>query len=409
MAWNQPGNNGQDNDPWGNNNSNKTNNSAESILYKINRLLKKSPSNGSSSSPNKDQFNFSIFFAGILLIIVVIWLISGFYTINPNQRGVITRLGLVQPEIIQPGINWKLSLVDDVHLVDTQSIQGFDLQSLMITAGDKLDLVSIDMNVQYQINNPSKYLFNVTNVEDSLQQAAYSALRTIINHSSMEAVLTGNRAHLETQTKQQLIDIVSSYDMGITIVDLQFKSIRPPKEIQESYNDIDRANEEYNSKINEAEVKKVEIVQEAQSKATKIIAEANLYQISALNEAQSNIAYFEKILPAYKESPELTKINLYIQAMENILSKTNKNLVNDKNGNLLILPLEQKHKINNSSNDMDNKQNNLNHTNDVQSNANNAIASSITSTTDKTSVSNDNNTIRSRNAERTIRTGRVGE
>lgn len=409
MAWNQPGNNGQDNDPWGNNNSNKTNNSAESILYKINRLLKKSPSNGSSSSQNKDQFNFSIFFAGILLIIVVIWLISGFYTINPNQRGVITRLGLVQPEIIQPGINWKLSLVDDVHLVDTQSIQGFDLQSLMITAGDKLDLVSIDMNVQYQINNPSKYLFNVTNVEDSLQQAAYSALRTIINHSSMEVVLTGNRAHLETQTKQQLIDIVSSYDMGITIVDLQFKSIRPPKEIQESYNDINRANEEYNSKINEAEVKKVEIVQEAQSKATKIIAEANLYQISALNEAQSNIAYFEKILPAYKESPELTKINLYIQAMENILSKTNKNLVNDKNGNLLILPLEQKHKINNSSNDMDNKQNNLNHTNDVQSNANNAIASSITSTTDKTSMSNDNNTIRSRNAERTIRTGRVGE
>ncbi|MDF7666752.1 FtsH protease activity modulator HflK [Orbaceae bacterium ESL0727] len=341
MAWNQPGNNGQDNDPWNNNKNKKQNTtSSNNIFDKVSDLLKKGSSgNGGNSTNVKLPVSLSMIIGILIVVIAVIWGISGFYTINQSQRGVITRFGQVQQEIIQPGLNWKPSLIDKVYIVDTQGTRNFNVQGFMITAGE--NLIFVEMNVQYRVNNPIKYLFNVTNVEDSLRQAADSALRTEVGSSNMDAILTDGRSVLESRTKDELMNVIANYDMGISIVDLNFQSARPPEEVQEAFNDAIKAREDREREINKAEADKVQLVQQAEGRSARILADANAYKVRVELEASGDVARFEQLLPQYKAAPEITKERLYIETMEKILANTNKVIVNDKSGNLMVLPLEQ--------------------------------------------------------------------
>lgn len=337
MAWNQPGNNGQDNDPWGNNNK-KPSNLPGGFFDKINDLLKKGNSgNNGGSSANK--FPLSVIIVVILIILLLIWGASGFYTINQSQRGVITRFGQVQPEIIQPGLNWRIPLVDKVYPVDTQGTKNFNVKGFIVTTGE--NLVFVEMNVQYRINNPLKYLFNVTNVEDSLRQAADSALRTAVGSSNIDAIISDGRSVLESSTKDELVNVITHYDMGINIVDLNFQVARPPDEVQDAYDDAIRAQGDSEREIKKAEADKVQIVQQAEGRSARILADANAYKVRVELEAAGDVARFEKILPQYKAAPEITKERLYIETMERVLTKTNKVIVNDKSGNIMVLPLEK--------------------------------------------------------------------
>ena len=342
MAWNQPGNNGQDNDPWGNNKK-PSNSSAGGILDQIKNLLKNGNSgNNQGSADIKLPMNTSKIIMLIVAVLVLIWAGSGFYTINQNQRGVITRFGQVQPEIIQPGLNWNPSFIDKVYKVDTQGTYNFNVQGDIITTSEKGEnLVFVEMNVQYRISDPIKYLFNVTNVEDSLRQAADSALRTSIGSSNIDAIISDGRAVLENSTKEELNNVISHYDMGITIVDLNFQVARPPVEVQDAYADAIRAQNDSEREIKQAKADKVQLVQQAEGRSATILADANAYKVKVELEAVGDVERFEKLLPQYKAAPEITKDRLYIETMEKILTKTQKVIVNDKSGNLLVLPLEQ--------------------------------------------------------------------
>ena len=256
--------------------------------------------------------------------------------------GVITRFGQVQPEIIQPGLNWNPSFIDKVYKVDTQGTYNFNVQGDIITTSDKGEnLVFVEMNVQYRISDPIKYLFNVTNVEDSLRQAADSALRTSIGSSNIDAIISDGRAVLENSTKEELNNVISHYDMGITIVDLNFQVARPPVEVQDAYADAIRAQNDSEREIKQAKADKVQLVQQAEGRSATILADANAYKVKVELEAVRDVERFEKLLPQYKAAPEITKDRLYIETMEKILTKTQKVIVNDKSGNLLVLPLEQ--------------------------------------------------------------------
>ena len=341
MAWNQPGNNGQDNDPWGNNK--KPANSTGGIFDQIKDLFKKG-SSGNNRGPSdiKLSMNSSKIILAVIVVLILIWAVSGFYTIKQNQRGVITRFGQVQPEIIQPGLNWNPSFIDKVYKVDTQGTYNFNVHGDIITTSEKGEnLVFVEMNVQYRISDPVKYLFNVTNVEDSLRQAADSALRTSVGSSNIDAIISDGRSDLEDSTKDELINVISHYDMGITIVDLNFQVARPPVEVQDAYADAIRAQNDSEREIKQAKADKVQLVQQAEGRSATILADANAYKVKVELEAIGDVARFEKLLPQYKAAPEITKDRLYIETMEKILAKTQKVIVNDKSGNLLVLPLEQ--------------------------------------------------------------------
>jgi modulator of FtsH protease HflK len=349
MAWNQPGNNGQDNDPWGNNKKKPTNHSSDGLFDKVKKLLKKNNfGNNNGSYGIKLPMSTTKIIISIIALLVLIWAGSGFYTINQNQRGVITRFGQVQSEIIQPGLNWNLPLIDKVYKVDTQSTRNFNLDGFMITTGD--DLGFVEMKVEYSISDPIKYLFNVTNVKDSLQQAADSALRTEFDQSGMNDVFTNGSSVLVNRIKDELTNIISNYNMGISIVDISFQSVSSSKAVQEAFNDVMKAQEDKKQKIDNATSNKNKQIEEAKAQSAITLANANAYKVKVELEAASDVARFEKILPQYKVAPELTKEYLYIETMERILAKTSKIIVNDKSGSLMVLPVEQLLKNKNEEN-----------------------------------------------------------
>jgi modulator of FtsH protease HflK len=349
MAWNQPGNNGQDNDPWGNNKKKPTNHSSDGLFDKVKKLLKKNNfGNNNGSYGIKLPMSTTKIIISIIALLVLIWAGSGFYTINQNQRGVITRFGQVQSEIIQPGLNWNLPLIDKVYKVDTQSTRNFNLDGFMITTGD--DLGFVEMKVEYNISDPIKYLFNVTNVKDSLQQAADSALRTEFDQSGMNDVFTNGSSVLVNRIKDELTNIISNYNMGISIVDISFQSVSSSKAVQEAFNDVMKAQEDKKQKIDNATSNKNKQIEEAKAQSAITLANANAYKVKVELEAASDVARFEKILPQYKVAPELTKEYLYIETMERILAKTSKIIVNDKSGSLMVLPVEQLLKNKNEEN-----------------------------------------------------------
>lgn len=341
MAWNQPGNNGQDNDPWGNNKKKRQNSQSSFDPLKAFKDLLDKGSNGSggSNKPTKDAMSIQPKWVIIVLILVIIaiWFVNGFHTINQSERGVVTRLGKVENNLAMPGLNWFPPLVDKVYLVDTQGTRSINVKGYMITAGE--NLIYVEMNVQYRISDPKKYLFNVTNVSDSLAQAADSALRSEVGSTNMDSILSDGRAVIEARTKTLLETTIENYDMGLRIVDLNFQTASPPSEVQAAYNDAIKAREDKISEINKAEADSVQFKQEAEGKVARIIAEANAYKITLELEAQGDVARFEKMLPEYQKAPAITKERLYLETMEKVLSTTHKVVMDENSNALMMLPM----------------------------------------------------------------------
>lgn len=359
MAWNQPGNNGQDRDPWGNRNGGKNNGEGNSngnqggrnrgasdlddIFRKLSEKLgglggKKggnSPS-GQNGGPRSNAGNLLISLA--LGAVVVVWAASGFYTIKEAEQGVVTRFGKFY-QIVEPGLNWKPTFIDEVQPVNVKTIRDLTTGGMMLTSDE--NMVQVEINVQYVVSNPEEFLFNVTTPMNSLGQATDSAVRGVIGRSEMEKILTSNRSEIRDQTRQQLEDTIRPYKMGLSIVDVNFQVARPPEAVKAAFDDVISAREEEQKTIRQAEAYKNEVLPLAKGNAQRMIEEATAYKTSVVMRAEGEVASFSKILPEYRAAPDITRERLYIETMENVLSKTRKVIANDKGNSMLVLPLEQ--------------------------------------------------------------------
>ncbi|MDU2498252.1 MAG: FtsH protease activity modulator HflK [Klebsiella grimontii] len=294
MAWNQPGNNGQDRDPWGSSNNQGGNSGGngnkggrdqgppdlDDIFRKLSKKLgglgggKGGLSGGSGSQGPRGPMGGRI--VGIVAAAaVIIWAASGFYTIKEAERGVVTRFG-------------KFS-----HLVEP-------------------NVVRVEMNVQYRVTDPERYLFSVTSADDSLRQATDSALRGVIGKYTMDRILTEGRTVIRSDTQRELEETIRPYNMGITLLDVNFQTARPPEEVKAAFDDAIAARENEQQYIREAEAYTNEVQPRANGQAQRILEEARA-----------------------------TRERLYIETMEKVLSHTRKVLVNDKGSNLMVLPLDQ--------------------------------------------------------------------
>lgn len=216
MAWNQPGNDGQDRDPWGS--GNKGGNSGGNKggrkrgAYDLDDLFRKLGSKlggnkgGGGDGDNKQPSQISGRLGMLALAaIVVVWAGSGFYTIKESDRGVVLRFGEYSG-IVGPGLNWKPTFIDRVIPVNVETVREQATNGMMLTSDE--NVIRVEMNVQYRVTDPAQYLFSVTNPDNSLRQALDSAVRGVIGQSAMEQVLTTNRAFIRDVTqkssKQQL-------------------------------------------------------------------------------------------------------------------------------------------------------------------------------------------------------------
>ncbi|PHM44523.1 hypothetical protein Xmau_01680 [Xenorhabdus mauleonii] len=352
MAWNQPGNNGQDRDPWGssnnnggnsggNNNKGGRNRGATDLDDLFRKLSEKLGGLGGNKGGNGSEQNSK--FGGRLIGIavaaaVVVWVVSGFYTIKETERGVVTRLGKFS-HVVQPGLNWKMTFIDRVRAVNVESVRELATNGIMLTSDE--NVVRAEMNVQYRVTDPAAYLFNVTNPDNSLRQATDSAVRGVVGKYSMEKILTADRTIVRNDTQKVLEETIRPYHMGITLLDVNFQTARPPEEVKAAFDDVIAAREEEQKTIREADAYKNSVLPIANGDAQRIIEDAKAYKVSVVLNAQGEVASFAKILPEYKAAPEITRERLYIETMERVLNHTRKVIANEKTNNMLVLPLDQ--------------------------------------------------------------------
>ncbi|MGJ8681898.1 FtsH protease activity modulator HflK [Paraglaciecola sp.] len=337
MAWNEPG--GNNNDPWKNKGGKNQGPPDLDEVFKnlMGKFGKFGGGNGGSSNDGKGLGGVGV--AVIVGILLIGWGLSGIYTVREAERGVVLRFGEFS-HFVEPGLQWKPTFIDSVLPVDVQTVRSMPSSGSMLTEDE--NVVRVEMEVQYRITEPYKYSFAVTSPEESLSQAFDSAIRYVVGHSKMDSVLTAGRETARQEVRAELTSIIESYDMGLTIVDMNFKDARPPEEVKEAFDDAIAAQEDEQRFINEAEAYSREIEPRARGQVNRMAQDAQAYKERVALEAQGEIARFEELLPQYTAAPEVTRSRLYLETLEEVYSNTSKILVDTKGtGNMMYLPLDK--------------------------------------------------------------------
>lgn len=336
MAWNEPGNNGKDRDPWGNNGKNQGPPDLDEMLRKVSRRFGGLLGGGKSGGGDVGKFGLSI----ALVVAVVVWVVSGFYTIREAERGVVLRFGEYSHNV-DPGLRWKPTFIDRVIPVDVESVRSLPASGFMLTQDE--NVVRVEMDVQYRVVDPEQYLFSVTNADESLSQATDSALRYVVGHTRMDDVLTTGREKVRQETWQVIDSIIEPYHMGLQIVDVNFLPARPPEEVKDAFDDAISAQEDEQRFIREAEAYAREVEPKARGQVKRLEQEAEAYKSQIVLKAKGEVARFNELLPQYQAAPELTRDRIYLETMEDLYQQANKVVVDMPAGNnsMIYLPLDK--------------------------------------------------------------------
>lgn len=333
MAWNEPGNNNdKDRDPWKSTGKSQIPPDISKLLNSIGERL-----TGTFGGQSSGGSTGLIIFA---LLAIVIWIGSGFYTIEEAERGEVLRFGKYN-ETVDPGLRWKWTFVDKVIPVDVESVKSMPSSGFMLTQDE--NVVRVEMDVQYRIVNPREYLFSVTDADNSLREATDSALRYVVGHTSMDDLLTKGREKVRQNTWQVLEEIINPYRMGLAIVDVNFLPARPPEEVKDAFDDAISAQEDEQRFIREAEAYARETEPKARGQVKRLEEESLAYKEQVVLKATGEVARFNQLLPEYIAAPQLTRERLYLDTMEELYQKTNKVLIDvpKGNNNVIYLPLDK--------------------------------------------------------------------
>ena len=333
MAWNEPGNKGNK-DPWGNKSGNDK---GPPDLDEVFRNLSKrfGGGKGNGKGPTVSSFGLII----VLGIAVVVWGLSGFYTIKEAEKGVALRFGEYSGEV-EPGLQWKATFIDEVIPVNVSTVRSIPASGSMLTADENVVLVELD--VQYRVTNAYSFLFSAVDANASLREATDSALRYVIGHNKMDDILTTGRDKIRHDTWAEVERIIEPYKLGISIVDVNFLPARPPEEVKAAFDDAISAQEDEQRFILEAEAYARAIEPKARGQVKRLEQQAKAYKEREVLEARGKVARFNLLLPEYKAAPDVTRERLYLDAMEIVLSGTSKVLVDSKNSNnMMYLPLDK--------------------------------------------------------------------
>jgi len=295
-----------------------------------------------------------------VLALVVIWLLSGFYRVQPDQQGVVLRFGQ-WVETTQPGLNWHIPYpietvltpsVEAINAIEVgfrgatgssaanRSVRDVPDESLMLT-GDQ-NIIDIDFTVFWKISDAGAYLFNVRDPEATVKTAAEAAMREIIGRTDIQRALTESRQDIEIQTRELLQTILNSYNAGIEITQVQLQQVQPPQEVIDAFNDVQRALQDRDRLRNQAEAYRNDVLPRARGEAQQMIQEANAYKERLVNEAQGEANRFVSVYDAYRQSPEVTERRLYIETLQGIYGDTGKVIIGKgTEGVVPYLPLNE--------------------------------------------------------------------
>lgn len=346
MVWNEPGSGGgndKNQSPWGKKSGQDEGPPDLDQVFKdlkrrfLGLFGKNSNQNGSRAPSN--NMNASKWIVIVAIVAFALYLLFGFFTVASYEQGVITRFGKYD-RTVTSGLHWLPLFMDDLTRVNTENLKSSRHSGWMLTKDENIILV--EMEVQYRIIDAEKYLFNVAGPDGVLTQAADSALRQVVGNSFTDDVLTNKKQQIAEEIKEQLIDILNLYDAGFYIEAVNFRDSRPPDDVKDAFDDVTKSREDRERLKLQAEAYSNTVIPEAEGAAQKIISEAEGYKERVILEAMGESQRFNLILPGYQRAPQVTKTRMYMDAMEEVYSKTTKVIVNSNSGNNMIyIPLDK--------------------------------------------------------------------
>lgn len=295
--------------------------------------------------------NFGNYIKYGLAALFGLWLVSGFYQVQPSEEGVVLRFGKYV-DTTGAGLHYHLPYpVEEVIKVNVSQERSINLgtatgngystftESHMLT-GDE-NIVDINLTVVWKIKDAKDYLFNVRNPDETVQVAAQSVLREIVGQSKMQPIITGDRGKVEDDTKDELQRVLDEFGAGILIVRVKLQKADPPREVVDAFNEVQRAKADMERYKNEAEAYRNEVLPKAKGKAAQITQDAEAYKAATINKAQGEAGRFASVYEAYKQGKTVTVKKMYIDTMERVLKNSNTIVLDQsqKNGILPILPL----------------------------------------------------------------------
>ncbi|MEY3810356.1 MAG: hypothetical protein RL221_608 [Pseudomonadota bacterium] len=315
---------------------------------------KTSKPSGGNPTPNSTSDQLPI--VPILLIVVLIWVATGFYIVDQGSRGVVLRFGK-NTEVTMPGPRWHIPFpIESAEVVNLEQVRTIEVgyrsagdadarskevrESLMLT--DDENIIDLQFAVQYNLKSVEDFLFNNRSAESSVRGAAETAIREIVGKSKMDFALYEGREEIAVKAKKLMQEILDRYNTGINVTSVTMQNAQPPEQVQASFDDAVKAKQDLERQKNEGQAYANDIIPKAKGTASRLTAEAQGYRLKVENEAKGNASRFEQILTQYNRAPEVMRDRLYIEAQEQILSNVSKVFIDQKNSNnLLYLPLDK--------------------------------------------------------------------
>jgi membrane protease subunit HflK len=325
MAWNEPG--GGQRDPWGRGTGGGKGPDLEAWLKRLRQRLGNFRGGGSVGGVGT-----------IILALLLAWLLFDSWTvINASQVGVVTRFGAYD-RTVPPGFHFVLPRpFENVRKVDMTSVRSVSDKMQMLTKDE--NIVQVDFNIQYQVNNAEHYLFSMQDPDEAVRQAAEAAVRRVVGASTMDTILSGEGAAMVAATQLSLQQLLNSYNTGITITEVNFQNISPPAEVKAAFDDVNRAREDKQRIEDEAKAYASKILPEARGNVARIVANAQAYEATREARAQGDSQRFLAMLKEYRAAPAVTRKRLWLETIEQVMAANTKVVDEGTGRNLIYLPL----------------------------------------------------------------------
>jgi membrane protease subunit HflK len=338
MAWNEPG--GEKRNPW--NRPQQAQNDLDDVLRNFQRRLSAlfgRGGGGGSLGGGTASPGFGRGLSSILVLIGAVWIGSGLYRVDAQERAVILRFGKYV-QTTGPGYNWHLPWpIEQKNIVNVSQQFSVTDDARMLTSDT--NLVEVKSAVQYTKPDPRKYLFRVNNVEETLVQVSESAMREAVGQASLDKALAFDPS-ITDRAKVLLQRTLDNYDMGVNIISVKLGDVIVPDPVQDAQRDAIKADKDRQRYQQDAETYRNDVVPRARGQAAKNLLDAEAYRLQVLALAQGETSRFDQVLSQYEHAPAVTRERMYLETMENVYKNSRKVIVDTKGSNsMMYLPLEK--------------------------------------------------------------------
>jgi modulator of FtsH protease HflK len=338
MAWNEPG--GEKRNPW--NRPQQSQNDLDDVLRNFQRRLSALFGRGGGGAAGSGAGQSPTFGKGlgsILVLIGAVWIGSGLYRVDAQERAVVLRFGRYL-QTTGPGYNWHLPWPIERKIIVNVSHQYSVVDDASMLTADT-NLVEVKSAVQYIQPDALKLLFKVRDVEDTLTQVSESAMREAVGQASLDKAL-GYDISITARAKFLLQRTLDSYDMGIQILGVKLTGVNVPEAVQDAQRDAIKADKDRQRYQQDAETYRNDVLPRARGAAAKEVLDAEAYRLQVLALAQGQTARFDQVLAQYERAPAVTRERMYLEAMENVYKNSRKVILDAKSGNnMMYLPLDK--------------------------------------------------------------------